>query len=320
MNDGQMENEKFLQNIFENLANKLMVANYKAINFKYINYGFQFTVIGIENPGVVRIYVNKKNQIKYDFSQIKDSSFKTKLNNLLLKEVVDSDLKDEPILETKKETIPDYKPTIGTDESGKGDYFGPLVAASVYVDKVDKEILESYGVKDSKKISDRQIFIIAALIKKYLVNKYSVIEISPEKYNSLYDKFSNEKKNLNNLLAWAHAKAIEEILNKVECSIVISDKFADDSVILSKLQERGKKVHLIQEHKAERNISVAAASILARERFLEKLKKISIEYKIDFKKGASSLVIQQAKEFTEKFGKDALRKVAKLHFKTTKFI
>ena len=87
------------------------------------------------------------------------------------------------------------------------------------------------------------------------------------------------KKNLNTLLAWGHAKAIEELLSKVECNTAIADQFADERFILSKLQEKGKKLNLIQMHKAEENIAVAAASILARARFLQKLSKLSSEYR-----------------------------------------
>lgn len=212
----------------------------------------------------------------------------------------------------------EFSSIIGTDESGKGDFFGPLVTAAVYVDDNNKNLLTKSGVKDSKKISDDKIMILADTIKKICADKYSIIEISPEKYNDLYSKFKSEKKNLNTLLAWGHAKAIEEVLNKVDCSNALSDKFADEKFILSKLQEKGKKINLRQEHKAEDNIAVAAASVLARARFLQKLKKLSTEYNVLLPKGASQKVIDQAKRFIAINGNEKLRKVAKLHFKTTK--
>ena len=138
-----------------------------------------------------------------------------------------------------------------------------------------------------------------------------------KKYNDLYEQFKKEKKNLNTLLAWGHAKAIEEILSKVDCKVAIADQFADESFILGKLQEKGKKLKLIQMNKAEQNIAVAAASIPARARFLEKLSKLSNEYKIDLPKGSSQTVIEKAKKVVDMYGKEILRKVAKLHFKTT---
>lgn len=107
-------------------------------------------------------------------------------------------------------------------------------------------------------------------------------------------------------------------MSKVECNTAIADQFADERFILSKLQEKGKKLNLIQMHKAEENIAVAAASILARARFLQKLSKLSSEYRVELSKGASANVINNAKAFVATYGENSLRKVAKLHFKTTK--
>jgi ribonuclease HIII len=121
-------------------------------------------------------------------------------------------------------------------------------------------------------------------------------------------------------LAWGHARAIEDILGKNNCEYALADQFADERFIISKLQEAGRKITLIQRSKAEQNIAVAAASILARDRFLNYLEKISSEYHINFAKGASEKVIQIARTFVTKYGKSELRKVAKLHFKTTKFV
>ncbi|GAG59388.1 unnamed protein product, partial [marine sediment metagenome] len=199
----------------------------------------------------------------------------------------------------------------------KGDYFGPLVSAGVYVDERSAKDLIECGVKDSKKLSDSKNLELAREVTKICKGHFAIIEISPEKYNDLYEQFKKEKKNLNTLLAWGHAKAIEEILSKIDCKVAIADQFADENFILGKLQEKGKKLKLIQVHKAEQNIAVAAASILSRARFLEKLLKLSDEYKIGLPKGASWTVIENAKKFVNMYGKETLRKVAKLHFKTT---
>ncbi|MBU0477672.1 ribonuclease HIII [bacterium] len=208
-------------------------------------------------------------------------------------------------------------PIIGTDESGKGDYFGPLVSAGVYVDERSAKELTVCGVTDSKKLTDSKNLEIARDVTRICNGHFAIIEVSPEKYNDLYDQFKNEKKNLNTLLAWGHAKAIEEILSKVDCKVAIADQFADERFILSKLQEKGKTLKLIQMPKAEQNIAVAAASILARARFLEKLSKLSNEYKINLPKGASQSVIEAAKKLVDMHGRESLRKVAKLHFKIT---
>lgn len=200
---------------------------------------------------------------------------------------------------------------IGTDESGKGDYFGPLVVAGVLVDQDNLAKFQEMGIKDSKKINDGTIEKLALKIKAN--STFSVIVINPAKYNQLYTKF----KNLNNLLAWGHARAIENILEKKECKNVISDKFGNESLIKNALLTHGKTVNLEQRVRAEDDIAVAAASILARNEFVQRIKKMSQEYGIDFQKGASEKVKSQAMLFIEKHGFDSLLNIAKIHFKTT---
>lgn len=172
-------------------------------------------------------------------------------------------------------------------------------------------------VRDSKKLTDNKALELAKEIHNICKGNFAIIEITPMRYNHLYKQFKIEGKNLNSLLAWGHAKAIEEILTNVDCKVAIADQFADESFIQSKLQEKGKRIKLIQMHKAEQHIAVAAASILARARFLEKLSKLSNEYKIDLPKGASQKVIENGKKFIDMHGKESLGNVAKLHFKTT---
>lgn len=203
---------------------------------------------------------------------------------------------------------------IGTDESGKGDYFGPLVVAAVYVDEKTSDLFTQMGVRDSKKITDNVAKQLAAKIKKSTA--FEVVVIGNKKYNELYSKFNN----LNKMLGWAHARAIENILNKVECSHVIADKFADASVINSSLMSKGKKINLEQRIKAEDDVAVAAASIVARAEFINKLDKLSAQYEVKLPKGASQMVLEQARVYVAKFGKNNLENVAKLHFKTTKQI
>ncbi|MFH0702650.1 MAG: ribonuclease HIII [bacterium] len=200
---------------------------------------------------------------------------------------------------------------IGTDESGKGDYFGPLVIAGVLVDQDNLKKLQNFNVRDSKKIKDEIIEKIAWQIKANCI--FSVITINPAKYNQLYSKF----KNLNTILAWGHARAIENILEKKDCKNAISDKFGNEALIKNALLDLGKSINLVQRIRAEDDIAVAAASILARNEFVQRIKKLSREYGINFQKGASQQVKNQAKIFIEKYGFEALSCVAKLHFKTT---
>ncbi|MEP2847449.1 MAG: ribonuclease HIII [Gilvibacter sp.] len=315
----ELSNREILNQIFESQKRSLEAAGLTLSNFKEIDYGVQFNIVHGSWKGLMRIYRNKKGAVKYDYSPIKDESKIAILRSILEPQDNDRQSREsKSFTPNESDLIPvDFKPIIGTDESGKGDYFGPLVAAGVYVDQKTKLLLDRNGVRDSKKISDAKILKLAQMIKIVCRGQYAVIEITPGTYNNLYSTFKTEGKNLNTLLAWGHAKAIEEVLLKVKCDYAISDKFADERFILSKLQEKGRGINLIQEHKAESYTAVAAASILARARFLERMKKMSGEYKIDFAKGANPRVVDQAKVFVLEHGKEELSKVAKMHFKTT---
>lgn len=208
-------------------------------------------------------------------------------------------------------------PHIGTDESGKGDYFGPLVVAGVWVDESLQSALARLGVKDSKQLSDAQCQKLAASIREMCPGNFQVIEILPEKYNQLQAQLLREHKTLNHLLAWGHARAIESLLSRRACGQAIADQFGDEKYIESKLMEKGRTLRLHQTPKAERFIAVAAASVLARDHFLSRLNQLGNEAGIVLPKGASPAVVEAAKRIVQIRGADALRQFAKLHFKTT---
>jgi len=206
---------------------------------------------------------------------------------------------------------------IGTDEAGKGDYFGPLVIAGVLADEYLVMNLKEMGVKDSKNLADTTVQNLAVHLKKMVgAKKYTVIVIGPNKYNTLHEKM----KNVNKILGWGHARAIENLLkNNQDCKTAISDQFGDVSFIENSLMKHGKQIELIQTPKAEREITVAAASILARGEFLKRMNEMSESYDFKFPKGATD-VIPMAEKFVAAYGSDALPDVAKIHFKTTKKI
>ena len=132
-----------------------------------------------------------------------------------------------------------FEPHFGIDESGKGDFFGPLVIAGAYTDKNLARSLIDAGINDSKKISDSKIKKLSKIIKESSGIEYEIILISPEKYNELYSKIGN----LNNLLAWGHAKCIENLCQKKpECQRALSDQFAKSSVLESSLGNKGQKI------------------------------------------------------------------------------
>ncbi|MDF5721384.1 MAG: ribonuclease HIII [Rhizonema sp. PD37] len=286
--------------------NEFIVSDYKEIN-----YGLQFSIQRSDWSGIIRIYQNKQGKVKVDFSQLDESEDSRLIKSFSEEKFpfsneVNSTLSHELTL-----------PIIGSDESGKGDYFGPLVSASLYIDEKIVSQLTKLKVRDSKAISDKRIQEIAKDIRIICQDKFVIVEISAERYNQIYTKLENEKKSLNDLLAWAHAKAIEELLSKVECQTAIIDQFADEKLLLEKLQEQGKKLTVIQAHRAESHIAVAAASILARERFLNKLDNLGKQYHTKLPKGSSKAAVTVARQLIEENGKEILEKVAKLHFKTT---
>jgi ribonuclease HIII len=208
-----------------------------------------------------------------------------------------------------------FQPHLGIDESGKGDFFGPLVIAGVYVDREVAHALRELGAVDSKRIgSDDKILKLAEMIRKVPGLRSEVIQVNPGRYNELYEKFGN----LNRLLAWGHAKVIEVLLEKVPgCPTAISDQFANPTVLQRALQERGRGIRLIQRTKAESDPAVAAASILARERFVQWLDQTGQRLGAELPKGVSPLVKGRARGLFEDMGEEGLRQVAKMHFKTS---
>src|SRR5437763_1298211 len=207
-----------------------------------------------------------------------------------------------------------FEPHFGVDESGKGDFFGPLVISGVYVDRgIGRKLLDA-GVVDSKRIgSDARIRALADTIRKTSLGLVETVLIGPAKYNELYEKFGN----LNKLLGWGHARVIENLLaKKPACPRSLSDQFADARVISASLLKHGRKIAIEQRPRAESDIAVAAASIVAREAFINWLERKSKELGIRLERGVSPSVKDTARKLVEMNGPDALREVAKVHFRT----
>jgi len=207
--------------------------------------------------------------------------------------------------------FPAEKGHIGSDESGKGDYFGPLVIGAVFLPDGQEAVLRELGVKDSKRTSDNRSRELAEVIKRGY--KHSVVAIGPERYNELYERL----RNLNRILAWAHARAIENILAEVPCRLAITDQFGDKSYVLEALMQKGRTIELVQKPRAEEDPAVAAASILARAEFLNRLHFLSKEMGVELPKGASKLVEEAGVRLVKVHGAAILDKAAKRHFKIT---
>jgi ribonuclease HIII len=210
-------------------------------------------------------------------------------------------------------------PRIGVDESGKGDFFGPLCIAGVYVNESVIKAWADLGVRDSKNISsDKKISELADKIRKTPGCVTTVVPIGNEAYNRLYAKM----KSVNAMLAWGHARVIENLLGQRQRMNpppvkAISDQFAaSKSVIEKALMAQGRELQLVQRHKAEEDIAVAAASILARDEFVKGLAKLEKQFQAKLPKGAGTNVDAAAKKFVEERGAGELAKISKLHFRT----
>ncbi len=210
-------------------------------------------------------------------------------------------------------------PRLGVDESGKGDFFGPLCVAGVYVNEAVVNAWKEAGVRDSKNISsDRVIADLAELIQNTPGCVTTVVPIGNEAYNRLYAKMGS----VNTLLAWGHARVIENLMSQRQRMNpppvrAISDQFASSKETVSKaLMALGREIELIQRHKAEADLAVAAASILARNEFVTRLARLEKEFGLKLPKGASAAVDAAAKEFLVRHGVENLSKVAKMHFRT----
>lgn len=210
-------------------------------------------------------------------------------------------------------------PRLGVDESGKGDFFGPLCIAGVYVNETIVRGWQEAGIKDSKNItSDKRVAQLAELIRDTPGCVTSVVPIGNEAYNRLYAKMGS----VNRVLAWGHARVIENLMNQRDRmnplpEKAISDQFArDKKTVAGALMALGREIELVQRHKAEADLAVAAASILARHEFVSRLEKLGQQFGVTLPKGASAKVDEVAREFVKTRGADKLGQVAKMHFRT----
>ena len=282
--------------------------------FRLIQHGLQFLIFENSESILLRIYDGKKG-LRLDWSQASNTPLKTRIISLITAGMAPQ-IPPQPISElftdepTSSQTE-DPDELIGVDESGKGDYFGPLVVAGVYTNPILTPQLEEMDIKDSKQLSPLKIKYLAKRIKS--IAPHIVIQIGNESYNEIY----SEIKNLNHMLAWGHAKAIEDILKQVHSAHALSDQFANPKLLKNALVNKGINITLHQRHRAEDNIAVAAASILARDAFVSEIKRYEQTFKMIFPKGCSSKTKQAATQFCQQHGTESLHLVSKLHFKLT---
>ena len=197
--------------------------------------------------------------------------------------------------------------TIGSDEAGKGDYFGPLVVVAMEVPPGALAELRAGGVVDSKLLTDERVHVLAPhLCRRY---RHAIERLDPPEYNREYERVGN----LNSLLADLHARAIRRLA--APGALVVVDQFANERLLRERLASS--RVDLRQLFRGERVPAVAAASIVARSLFLEGLRELSDAWAVDLHKGAGPPVDRSARRFLQIHGREKLREVAKMHFKNT---
>ena len=285
----------------EQFCESLNTCNYTLSQIDEKQYNYEFTVKKEGNSLKVQVYFGKKG-VKLVIQGNTETELYNEIHNMLF---------DQPVLEFKKQEIDEPQEYIGTDESGKGDFFGPLVVAGVYINASTKSKLSRINVRDSKELSDIQINALAKKIKAIIGTDYNIICLEPEEYNELYTKH----KNLNKLLNWAHSTVIKNLHDHTQCNDVIVDQFSKTPLSITPANKYT-SLNILETPKAERFTAVAAASILARERFNSWFEQKEIEG-LTLLKGASTQVEENARKVVKNHGKDILFELSKLHFKTT---
>lgn len=204
--------------------------------------------------------------------------------------------------------------SIGSDEVGTGDYFGPIVVTAAYVTKKDIPYLENLGVRDSKKITDEHILkTVPEIIKRI---PYSSMILNNEEYNNKY----NEKMNLNAIKAVLHNKVLLDMNKKYpKHDYIVVDQFTEPFVYykyINNLPEVQRKITF--ETKAEDQcLSVACASLISRYILIKEFEKLSKEYNMKIPKGAGTIVDEAGAKLVKEHGVEILKKIAKLNFKNT---
>ncbi len=295
--------EKILLGYVSALVEKAAKQGLQLTDEREINYGVQLKFSDQEEEIPVNIYHSKKKGISCVIGGSPTSSLRPVIQKLLNQQV------------EKQAGNHNWKIWAGTDESGKGDFFGPLVVCGFICKKAMLPSLKKLGVRDSKLINDKEIANIARQLFAKFTPFIETIVLMPSKYNELYEKFHSQNKKLNELLAWMHARVIINLKQKHHFEGAVVDRFASDKTLRSSLKEFN-DIKLLHKFKGEEDLAVAAASIIARYLYIRNMEEMEKKYEMDFPKGASGKVKIAAEKFAEIFGKAKLQEVTKIHFKT----
>jgi ribonuclease HIII len=299
-------NQKLLTHVAE-LLEKTSQQSLILLEEKEIPYGMQLVFEKGEQNIPLNIYYSEKKGITHIIGGTKTNPLRPLLEKITQAQIIS--------LDASAPKHHDWKEWIGSDESGKGDFFGPLVICSFFCRDDMVPNLQKWGVRDSKLLNDAAIYKIAKLILQTYNSHAKVIILKPDKYNALYADFRKQGKKLNEMMTWMHSAAISELLAKYPSEGVLIDQFQKNNA-LSRQIKKEHHVQVLEKTHAESDIAVAAASIIARYHFLEAMNAQNRKYGIEFPKGASHGVIEAGREFVARFGKNRMVEVAKVHFVT----
>lgn len=271
---------------------------------KNINYGYQLVIKNTSGKLTLNIYNGKKG---LNIVYAGDSNLEENVKHLLNENFKG----DKTITKSEKQ----HKMWAGSDESGKGDFFGSLVVAAVVVDNTTADKLQAAGVKDCKLLSDSKILELEDVIKEIVVD-YSVLELKPKFYNLRYEQIRDGGGKLNQLLGLGHIAALSQVLSRQnKCTLALIDQFTTSTKFVEEVHQRFSFCEVQQKTKAESDLAVAAASVLARARFLQTMAELAQEAHVSsLPKGGSESATLCARKLAQILGKDVLRNFVKLHF------
>lgn len=309
----------------DNLKQQIKTFNASlTITEKQLQYGLQLTVTGQAGKVVLSVYNGKKGRKLVWGGAV--SQLGEQLQAVLSgRAAVTGAGQAAPVIGndyTLLRNCADFKGIwAGSDESGKGDFFGPLVVAAVLVDLPTAEKLVALGVKDCKLINDKEVLRLAQLIVEVApIN--TVLPLKPEMYNYRYRQLRAEGKNLNHLLSNGHIAVLRSVLRQCpQCNYALVDQFTASNNIRSSLQQEFPEVNVVQQHRAEADIAVAAASVLARAKFLEIMHELAEQVgRSALPKGGNDTATACARELAQELGRSALEQLVKVHFANYKKI
>jgi ribonuclease HIII len=299
-----MSSQLQLNTYVDEVKNALSARRLETLAEREINYGKQLQVSDGENTITLNIYYSQKKGVSSVIGGAETNPLRPVLTGIIGE--LDNNLNPA--------NIHSWESWLGTDEAGKGDFFGALVVAGFFAGRDIVPDLQRIGVKDSKKLMPPQIEKLAHKLYKAFNDRICVIVLKPETYNKLYRDFRAKGKKLNELMAWMHGRIILDLQKRTGEKRVLVDKFTTDSKLIRSLQGL-EKIELLQVPKAEQDLAVAAASIIARYHYLASLKQLKSKFRIDFRSGSGEQSLITGIEFVKKYSVKRLNEVAKIHFK-----